>query len=186
MDTGEEIVIAYLKYIKGCDFIQSNLYTPDIQGEIDVVGIDINNKKIYVCEVAIHLTTGLYYVDPKTNISNNVYKLVDKFSKDIEYANKYFPEYEKTIMLWSPIVKNQKKGAKQNQLNDVLEVKKIIREKYDIELLTVINNHFMACLNELREYAIKDTKDNKSPIIRFLQIEEYLKKHIKKLESHLI
>jgi Holliday junction resolvase-like predicted endonuclease len=52
MNIGEEIVMAYLQYIKGCEFIQSNLYTPDVQGEIDVIGIDIDNKKIYVCEVA--------------------------------------------------------------------------------------------------------------------------------------
>ena len=183
MNVGEEIVMAYLKYIKGCDFIQSNLYTPDAHGEIDVVGIDIKNKKIYVCEVAIHLTTGLLYVDPINRSSNNVNKLVDKFSKDIEYANKYYPEYEKIVMLWSPIVKNQKIGSKQNQLNDVLEIKNIINKRYDIELLTVINNSFMEYINELREYATRETKENKSPIIRFLQIEEYLKKHIKNLEK---
>jgi Holliday junction resolvase-like predicted endonuclease len=55
---GEELVASYLEYIKGCDFIQKNLYTPDVQGEIDVVGINLKSKEIYVCEVAIHLTTG--------------------------------------------------------------------------------------------------------------------------------
>jgi aldehyde:ferredoxin oxidoreductase len=32
--------------------------TPDVQGEIDVVGIDFETKSIYVCEVAIHLFIG--------------------------------------------------------------------------------------------------------------------------------
>ena len=96
---GEEIVAAYLQYIKGCEFIQQNLYTPDVQGEIDVVGIDLETKTIYVCEVAIHLATGLYYVP------SNVIKLTEKFSKDIEYANKYFPDYTRQFMLWSPIVR---------------------------------------------------------------------------------
>ena len=90
---GEEIVAAYLQYIKGCEFIQQNLYTPDVQGEIDVVGIDLETKTIYVCEVAIHLVTGLYYVP------SNVIKLTEKFSKDIEYANKYFPDYTRQFML---------------------------------------------------------------------------------------
>jgi len=59
INLGEELVAAYLENIKGCEFIQQNLYTPDVQGEIDVVGIDLETKSIYVCEVAIHLTTGL-------------------------------------------------------------------------------------------------------------------------------
>jgi hypothetical protein len=40
----------------------------------------------------------------------------------------------------------------------------------------------MTCLKELRGYAITDTKDNKSPIIRLMQIEEYLKKHLDKIK----
>ena len=62
-----------------------NLYTPVIQREIDVVGIDVNKKVIYVCEVAIHLITGLQYTKEKR--PNNVNKLIEKFSKDIEYTN---------------------------------------------------------------------------------------------------
>ena len=182
MNIGEEIVMAYLQYIKGCEFIQSNLYLPDIQGEIDVVGIDIDNKKIYVCEVAIHLITGLQYVHQTEKRRNNVKKLVDKFSKDIEYAMKFFPDYEKIAMLWCPIVKNQKIGSKNNQLNDVMEIKNIIKEKYDVELMTIVNKDFMDCLNELKYFAVNDTKDNKSPVIRLMQIEGYLKKHLDKMK----
>ena len=54
---GEEITAAYLRYIKGCEFIQQNLYTPDVQGEIDVVGIHLELSTIYVCEVALHLVS---------------------------------------------------------------------------------------------------------------------------------
>jgi Holliday junction resolvase-like predicted endonuclease len=42
INLGEEIVAAYLQYIQGCEFIQQNLYTPDVQGEIDVIGINLN------------------------------------------------------------------------------------------------------------------------------------------------
>lgn len=62
MNIGEEIVAAYLQYVKHCEFIQQNLFTPDVQGEIDVVGINLEPKEIYVCEVAIHLTTGYFIV----------------------------------------------------------------------------------------------------------------------------
>ena len=59
MNVGEQLVSSYLRYIRKCDFIQTNLYTVDVQGEIDVVGINLAERKVYVCEVAIHLTTGL-------------------------------------------------------------------------------------------------------------------------------
>ena len=32
---GEEIVGEYLKILRGCDFVEYNLYTPDVQGEIE-------------------------------------------------------------------------------------------------------------------------------------------------------
>ena len=59
MNVGEQLVSSYLRYIRKCDFIQTNLYTVGVQGKIDVVGIDLPERKVYVCEVAIHLTTGL-------------------------------------------------------------------------------------------------------------------------------
>jgi hypothetical protein len=113
MNIGEEIVAAYLQDIKKCEFIQQNLNTPDTQGEIDVIGIDIDNKILYVCEVAIHLVTGLRYT--KNNRPNNVNKLFEKFTRDIEYSKKHFPHYKKHFILWSPIVKN-------DRLKDIKEI----------------------------------------------------------------
>lgn len=181
MNTGEEIVAVYLQYIKGCEFTQVNLYTPDVQGEIDVIGIDLALPELYVCEVAIHLPTGLMYVDKGQ--PNNVNKLIDKFSRDIEYANKYFPDYKKHFMLWSPIVKIPTKRAKHNQMRDVEEIRARLKEKYGIEIELIINDEFFSCLNELRDYAKKQTKELKSPILRVMQIEEYLKKHVEKLKT---
>ncbi|WP_162504761.1 YraN family protein, partial [Treponema endosymbiont of Eucomonympha sp.] len=98
MNVGEDIVAAYLQYIKKCEFVRVNFYIPDIQGEIDVIGINLNEKTVYICEVAMHLITGLQYVKDKS--PNNINKLYDKFCKDIAYAKKYFSGYEKKIMLW--------------------------------------------------------------------------------------
>ena len=178
INLGEELVAAYLENIKGCEFIQQNLYTPDVQGEIDVVGIDLETKSIYVCEVAIHLTTGLRYV--KNRQPNNVNKLKEKFSKDIEYANKYFPDYQKHFMLWSPIIKDSKKTSKHNQARDLKDIQQKIFSKYGINLEFVVNEKFLDCLNELRDFAKRETKELKSPVLRLMQVEEYLKKHTKK------
>lgn len=178
VNLGEEIVAAYLQHIKGCEFIQQNLYTFDVQGEIDVVGIDLETKSLYVCEVAVHLVTGLRY--SKDNQPNNVNKLTDKFSKDIEYANKFFPDYTRHFMLWSPIVKLSGDNAKHNQLTDIEDIIEYIQEKYNITLEVIINEKFAECLEELRKFARQETKNMKSPVLRFMQIEEHLTKHLGK------
>ena len=177
INIGEELVSTYLEHIEGCNFIQQNVYTPDVQGEIDVVGIKLNDPKtIFICEVAIHLTTGLRYVKDKQ--PNNVNKLFDKFSKDIDYANKYFVGYIKRIMLWSPIVKSSKAGSKHDQIRDLEELQQKIVEKYSIELEFIINDKFLVCMNRLRLHATQKTEELKSPVLRLMQIEEYLKKHV--------
>lgn len=179
INMGEEIVAAYLQYIKGCEFIQQNLYTPDIQGEIDVVGIDLETKSIYVCEAAVHLVSGLKYVE--NGRPNNIIKITEKFSKDIEYTDKYFPDYSKHFMFWSPIVKTAGDQAKFNQMADVAIITANIQTKYGVTLECIINEKFAACLAELRAYARNSTKDLKSPVLRLMQVEEYLKKHIDKI-----
>jgi hypothetical protein len=59
MNIGEEICGEWLRHVKKCEFIQYNLKTPNVQGEIDVIGLNMKNRVVYACEVAIHLITGL-------------------------------------------------------------------------------------------------------------------------------
>ncbi len=172
------MVSSYLQYIRKCDFIQTNLYTVESQGEIDVVGINLKNKQVYICEVAVHLTTGLQYVKDKR--PNNIQKLTDKFSKDIEYARKYLSEYHQHFMLWSPIVKDSKGDATYNQIGHLEEIKTNIKKKYGIELEYITNEKFLSCLQEMREFARTESAEIKCPVMRLLQIEEYLKKHTRK------
>lgn len=176
-NAGEEIVGEYLRYIKHCDSVERNLYTTAAQGEIDVVAINFNDKEVYTCEVTTHLVTGLRY--SRSGENDNVNRIVKKFSKDIEYIKDRFSDYKCHFMLWSPIVKDSKPGSKNNQLKDVNEVINIIKKKYNIDLEIIINNDFNDCLLELRNYAGKETKALQSPIMRYLQIEESLKKHLK-------
>ena len=44
-DLGERLVGDYLRYLKGCDFIDFNVYTKLVQGEIDVIGVDHATKR---------------------------------------------------------------------------------------------------------------------------------------------
>lgn len=75
---GEEICGEYLNHILNCEFITYNVTNPDIQGEIDVIGINLQDKKIYVCEVATH-TMGLQYVSNKRPDDYN--RFMAKFEK---------------------------------------------------------------------------------------------------------
>ena len=51
-----------------------------------------------------------------------------------------------------------------------------IRNELGVEVKCVINEEYLEAIHALREYARKETKELKSPIMRFLQIEEYAKK----------
>jgi len=172
---GEEITGEYLKHIKGCEFIEYNLDTPDIQGEIDVVGINIKKNEVYICEVAIH-TTGLGYVTDKKD--DTVNRFMKKFRKDIKYAKEYFADYEQHFMLWSPIVKKAGETAKNDQFKNVKEIEKNLRQEFGIELELIINREYQECLEELRKHVRKETKEFKSPVLRMMQIEETLKRHL--------
>lgn len=176
MNVGEQLVSSYLRYIRKCDFIQTNLYTVDVQGEIDVVGINLQEKKVYVCEVAIHLTTGLQYVKDKR--PNNVNKLVEKFTRDIAYARRYLRDYEHEFMLWSPIVKDSKGNPQYNQVGHLAEVKRQLLESAGVELTCVVNDEFAGALGALRTYAGGETAELQCPLMRLLQIEELLARHV--------
>jgi hypothetical protein len=41
---GERQVGDYLRYIKGCDFVDFIVYTKKTQGEIDVIGVNHSSK----------------------------------------------------------------------------------------------------------------------------------------------
>ena len=181
LNVGEEICGEYLRWIKNCDFIQYNTKLTDVQGEIDVVGIDLSQKIVYACEVVVHLTTGMMYV--KNGKTDNVERLTRKFRNAYLYLDKAFPDHGKALMLWSPIVKNQGPRAKHNQLEDVRKIVENVRTDTGILVETKTNDSYQKALDELREKAGKETKALDSSFLRYLQIEEYLKKHLSPLRQ---
>lgn len=179
MNIGEEICGEWLRQIKNCEFVQYNLKTTQVQGEIDVIGINLSENIVYACEVAIHLITGLQYV--KDRRPDNVPRLITKFQKDIDYIRAAFPDHKHIFMLWSPIVKNQKEGSKYNQLSDVFEITNTIERDRGVVIETIINIGFQKALTDLRNAARRETKEHDSTVMRYLQIEEHLKKHLEKM-----
>jgi hypothetical protein len=179
-NAGEELAGNYLRWVLKCDFVEYNLSTKVVQGEIDVVGINLEKNILYVCEVATHLETGLQYT--KNAQPDNVDKFAKKFDKDIKYANEFFPDYKKIFMLWSPIVKSTKEGSKHNQMRDVEEIKNTINKKFNVNLELIINEKFLECIQELRNVAKETTQAMPTTIMRFLQIDEKTEKYVKKIQ----
>ena len=178
INVGEQLVSSYLHHILGCEFIQTNLPIPDAQGEIDVVGVNLTEKRVYICEVAIHLTTGLQYT--KNSGPNNIEKLTTKFSKDIDYAHAHLNEYDPTFMLWSPVVKNSKGQVKYNQAQHIRAIRQNIRERYRVNIEWIINERFQECLHELRAFVKTQTKALQCPLLRLMQVEEHLSTFLNK------
>ena len=173
-DPREHLVGQYLKYIKGCDFVEYNLQTKSKQGEIDVVGINSSESKVYICEVVTHLTgVGLQYVKDKR--PDNVGRLTSKFRKDIEYGITNFRDFERIYMLWTPLAKDTGIMAKSNPFKDIHEVKEKIKSEFGIDIIIFMNEDYMRALSELRRFASKASYAMKSPIMRYLQIEETVK-----------
>ena len=176
MNAGEQLVADYLQYVKGCQFVEQSLITTKEQGEIDVVGINIVKKELYICEVAIHLETGLQYT--KDRRPNNIKKFIDKFTRCSNYANEYWKGYTHIFMLRSPIVKSPKKDSSHSQVKDVEEIVSTLQQK-NIKVTPIINQDFMKYIEELKEYASNTTNELKSPIMRYMQIERKLERHLR-------
>jgi len=180
MNVGEQLVSSYLRYIRKCEFTQLNLYTIEAQGEIDVIGINLQDKEVFVCEVATYLRTGLQYTNDKR--PNNVNKLTEKFSRDIDYANKYFVDYEKHFMLWSPIVRGRKEGSLYDQMVHLETIGANIVASHGVKIDFIVNQRFQACMQEMRQFARAATADLKCPVMRLFQVEEHLEKYVQGLQ----
>ncbi len=61
------------------------------------------------------------------------------------------------------------------------EIQDVLKSEYGVYIEPVINQEYAKCLSKLRAYAAKETKELKSPILRLMQIEEKLTKHVSRL-----
>jgi len=58
-EVSEYVVGAYLRIMKGCDFVNYNVRRIEggIRGlnELDVIGLNFENRTVYLCEVTTHV-----------------------------------------------------------------------------------------------------------------------------------
>jgi len=175
---GERLVGDYLRHIKGCDFVDFNVYTKEVQGEIDVIGVNLAKREAFIGEVVTHLTTGIQYVrNARPDTSD---RLIKKFTKDIQYGNTAFSGYAVTYMLWSPVVRRSRGKPQYDQFGHLRRVESTIRKNTGIAIVMVINADYIAAIADLRTFARRESKELKSPVMRFLQIEEWSQKNMKR------
>ena len=159
-EMGEYVVGAYLKLIKGCDFVDYNV-RPKLGGieglaEMDVLGLDFGGSMAYLCEVTTHLD-GLLYGDNDETLR----KLASKFQRQRSFASSHLGTFRSThYMFWSPVVP---KGRLTTAL----------AEFTDVEL--VINAQYKKAVEDLRTLARNITRDEGNPFFRALQILEHLR-----------
>lgn len=180
---GERLVGDYLRFIKRCDFVDFNVYTTAVQGEIDVVGISNARKEAYICEVVTHLRTGIQYVKKKVARPDTSDRLIKKFVKGIQYGTQAFRGYTIDYMLWSPVVRRSKGKEEYNQFGHLQRALKEIKAMTGVTITLVINQDYVDAIDALREYARRETKEIKSPVLRFMQIEEWARKNAAKLSK---
>lgn len=171
-NVGEEIVGAYLRYAKKCDFVTYNSLFPDEQGELDVLGIHLATNSVYICEVAVHVR-GLNYVVAGRSATPE--KIRDKFQRDSKYVKKIFPGRNYIYMLWSPVVS---RGERLKSLEAELN---LLQKKHGIAVELVFNEAFHLALEELREIAKETTYEFQESVMRLIQIQEVAhKRHLHK------
>ena len=156
-ETGEEIVGAWLRYLKGCEFVEYGVQVPG-GGEIDVVGLSLRDNRAYVCEVASHIH-GLQYKDNEATI-------VGKFKRAKQYADGALVGIDIVYEFWSPVVR---RGSQMGSVTNALAT---LRDEHQIVVEPVVNETYSQRLSQLREVAAKETRNASHPILRFLQIEE--------------
>jgi hypothetical protein len=159
-DIGEYVVGAYLKMVEGCDFVDYNVRAPgggiEGLGELDVLGLDMANKRAYLCEVTTHIR-GLNYGGNEESVS----RIVKKHERQKWYAQNYLTNFEEArFSFWSPYV-------------PVGYITEALEPIDGLDL--VINSEYAARIEKLKELAESNTHDTRNPFFRMLQILQHVR-----------
>ncbi len=166
-EMGEFFVGAYLKLISDCEFVaynQTYQSGKDVH-EVDVIGFNIHQKKIIICEVATQLN-GLNY---GSRSAKDV--IENKFVSHINHFGDKFPKFDVIYQFWSPKVP----VGRLTKFFDELNVK--LRKNYNSEIRFIYNDEYTKKIIELKDKAKTETKDTGEPFYRVLQILEHLHGH---------
>jgi len=101
VEIGESIVASYLRQVRGCELILSNVHLKCVQGELDVVGLErAAPQRVWLCEVTTHI------LGMNNPVKKSAAQRVDeKVVRAIKFARDVFPNAEPHFEVWSPIIR---------------------------------------------------------------------------------
>jgi hypothetical protein len=158
MEIGESLVAAYMRHVRGCDLILTNVHLSDIQGELDVIGLERSEpQRLWLCEVTTHIR-GMNNPTKRTAAQ----RAIAKIDRAVGFASDVFPNAEPHFEIWSPIVRP---GL-------ITELDSVVAqfEARGIALAIVANKGYTQRLQALVECARKSTADTGNDAFRMLQI----------------
>jgi hypothetical protein len=158
LDMGESLVGAYLRYLAKCDFVVYGTQT-EKQGEIDVIGFQVEQRRVWMCEVATHLD-GLQYR------GGTLAKARQKVERAVAFGDLMFPGQQRRFEWWSP-----KAGP---SLLEGLEELATELTTEDTAVEFIVNASYAERVCALLAEAEKGTKATPEPFFRSLQILTHL------------
>lgn len=165
----EEFVGQYLTFVKKCDFVKYNeSYIANLEcekkqqnmGEVDVIGLNVKDKKLYVCEVTAELQ-GM----GETNFNKyTVFGVKNKFEKNKNFFSTHYSDYQIEYMLWFPFAPSKERMP-------------ILKERLQEQGITAYyEKDFLDEIENLKAKLSENTQNLASPFARFLQIYGRLQK----------
>jgi len=161
LDMGESLVGAYLRYGEKCDFVVYGTQTEE-QGEIDVIGFQVEQRRVWLCEVATHLD-GLQY---GSSAAATLAKVRQKVKRAAAFGDLMFGDQQRRFEWWSPKV-----GP---SLARELEAVEAEFTEGETEVAFVVNAEYARRVGVLVEAAKKGTKATPELFFRTLQILTHL------------
>lgn len=153
---------AYLRYGEECDFVVYGTQT-EKQGEIDVIGFKVEERQVWMCEVATHLD-GLQY--DSGGAAATLKKVRMKVERAVAFGDRMFIGQERRFEWWSPKV-----GP---SLARGLEEVAAELSSSETAIDFVVNDEYAKRVALLFEKARMGTKATPEPFFRSLQILTHL------------
>jgi hypothetical protein len=85
-------------------------------------------------------------------------------------------------MLWSPVVRRSSGKPEYDQFAHLQRVEEVVASKTGVKITLVVNRAYVNAIKALRAFARGETRELKSPVMRFLQIEEWSQKNVNRIE----
>ena len=164
-DLGESLVAAYLRHVRGCDLILTNVHLSGTQGELDVVGLARDGgeqQMVWLCEVTTHIR-GMN--NPTKRPAAR--RVQEKVERATEFARELFPQAQHHLEIWSPRVRPG--------LVAELEIVAQSFQSKNITLQFVVNDDYTAAIQRLVDCARNNHSTTGDDAFRMLQILTHVK-----------